>query len=105
MEGSGRPGERNAGRGWRARAAAVEQAAGTAAVEQAARSAAVEQAAPTGRTAAAERTAGTSAAELELVAVAAIVCPASYLTSWRKGGQKSPASAVKAWNRKHGCKA
>jgi murein DD-endopeptidase MepM/ murein hydrolase activator NlpD len=34
-----------------------------------------------------------------------VVWPATYLTSWRKGGQKSPSSAVKAWNSKHGCKA
>jgi murein DD-endopeptidase MepM/ murein hydrolase activator NlpD len=34
-----------------------------------------------------------------------VVWPASYLTSWRKGGQKSPAAAVKSWNAKHRCKA
>ncbi|BEL08338.1 hypothetical protein Q0Z83_065290 [Actinoplanes sichuanensis] len=34
-----------------------------------------------------------------------VVWPASYLTSWRKGGAKSPAAAVKAWNTKHKCKA
>jgi murein DD-endopeptidase MepM/ murein hydrolase activator NlpD len=34
-----------------------------------------------------------------------VVWPAAYLTSWRKGGHKSPASAVKAWKSKHGCKA
>ena len=33
-----------------------------------------------------------------------VVWPASYLTSWRKGGQKSPAAAVKAWNKKKNCK-
>ncbi|MFC4069158.1 M23 family metallopeptidase [Actinoplanes subglobosus] len=34
-----------------------------------------------------------------------VVWPASYLTSWRKGNQKSPVKAVKAWNAKHNCKA
>ncbi|GIE75169.1 hypothetical protein Aph02nite_11190 [Actinoplanes philippinensis] len=34
-----------------------------------------------------------------------VVWPATYLTSWRKGGQKSPAAAVKSWNAKHKCKA
>ncbi|MDI6097384.1 M23 family metallopeptidase [Actinoplanes sp. NEAU-A12] len=34
-----------------------------------------------------------------------VVWPATYLTSWRKGGQKSPAAAVKAWNKKKNCKA
>ncbi|WP_229070046.1 M23 family metallopeptidase [Actinoplanes sp. DH11] len=34
-----------------------------------------------------------------------VVWPAKYLTSWRKGGQKSPAAAVKAWKKKHNCKA
>jgi len=33
-----------------------------------------------------------------------VVWPAKYLTSWRKGGKKSPTSAVKAWNKKHRCK-
>jgi murein DD-endopeptidase MepM/ murein hydrolase activator NlpD len=30
-----------------------------------------------------------------------VVWPAKYLTSWRKGGQRSPAAAVKAWQKKH----
>ncbi len=34
-----------------------------------------------------------------------VVWPAKYLSSWRKGGQKSPAAAVQAWNKKHRCKA
>jgi murein DD-endopeptidase MepM/ murein hydrolase activator NlpD len=34
-----------------------------------------------------------------------VVWPYSYLSSWRKGGQKSPVAAVKAWSKKHGCKA
>lgn len=34
-----------------------------------------------------------------------VVWPASYLTSWRKGGQKSPAKAVAAWKKKNNCKA
>ncbi|MEV6598590.1 peptidoglycan DD-metalloendopeptidase family protein [Actinoplanes sp. NPDC051346] len=34
-----------------------------------------------------------------------VVWPATYLSSWRKGGKKSPAAAVKAWNNKHHCKA
>ncbi|BFU41842.1 M23 family metallopeptidase [Krasilnikovia sp. MM14-A1004] len=34
-----------------------------------------------------------------------VVWPATYLTSWRKKGQKSPVAAVKAWNRTHHCKA
>jgi murein DD-endopeptidase MepM/ murein hydrolase activator NlpD len=34
-----------------------------------------------------------------------VVWPYTYLASWRKGGQKSPVAAVKAWNKKHGCKA
>ncbi|MEU4688989.1 M23 family metallopeptidase [Actinoplanes sp. NPDC023714] len=34
-----------------------------------------------------------------------VVWPAKYLTSWRKGGNKSPAAAVKAYKKKHGCKA
>ncbi|MFC7531925.1 M23 family metallopeptidase [Actinoplanes sp. GCM10030250] len=34
-----------------------------------------------------------------------VVWPAKYLTSWRKGGQKSPAAAVRTWNKKHNCKA
>ncbi|MBW6433547.1 M23 family metallopeptidase [Actinoplanes hulinensis] len=34
-----------------------------------------------------------------------VVWPASYLTSWRKGGRKSPVKAVATWNRKNNCKA
>ncbi|BAL89216.1 putative M23-family peptidase [Actinoplanes missouriensis 431] len=34
-----------------------------------------------------------------------VVWPAKYLTSWRKGGQKSPVAAVKAYQKKKGCKA
>ncbi|SDT51741.1 M23 family metallopeptidase [Actinoplanes derwentensis] len=34
-----------------------------------------------------------------------VVWPASYLTSWRKGGEKSPAKAVAAWKKKNNCKA
>ncbi|MEU4564543.1 M23 family metallopeptidase [Actinoplanes sp. NPDC023936] len=34
-----------------------------------------------------------------------VVWPAKYLTSWRKGGHKSPAAAVKAYQKKKGCKA
>ncbi|GAA1638056.1 M23 family metallopeptidase [Actinoplanes couchii] len=34
-----------------------------------------------------------------------VVWPASYLTSWRKGGQKNPATAVAAWKKKNNCKA
>ncbi|WP_328467916.1 M23 family metallopeptidase [Actinoplanes sp. NBC_00393] len=34
-----------------------------------------------------------------------VVWPAKYLTSWRKGGQKSPVAAVQAWQKKHRCKA
>ncbi|MEV6303342.1 M23 family metallopeptidase [Actinoplanes sp. NPDC051861] len=34
-----------------------------------------------------------------------VVWPAKFLTSWRKDGQKSPASAVRTWNKKHNCKA
>ncbi|HWS38558.1 MAG TPA: M23 family metallopeptidase [Actinoplanes sp.] len=34
-----------------------------------------------------------------------VVWPASYLTSWRKGGQKNPAKAVAAWKKKNNCKA
>ncbi|BCY15388.1 M23 family metallopeptidase [Actinoplanes sp. L3-i22] len=34
-----------------------------------------------------------------------VIWPYSYLASWRKGGQKSAVSAVKAWQKKHGCKA
>lgn len=34
-----------------------------------------------------------------------VVWPAAYLSSWRKGGQKSPVVAVRAWQKKHACKA
>jgi murein DD-endopeptidase MepM/ murein hydrolase activator NlpD len=34
-----------------------------------------------------------------------VVWPYSYLASWRKGNQKSPVAAVKAWKKKHNCKA
>ncbi len=34
-----------------------------------------------------------------------VVWPAGYLTSWRKGGQKSPVKAVAAWKKKNNCKA
>ncbi|GAB1695056.1 M23 family metallopeptidase [Krasilnikovia sp. M28-CT-15] len=34
-----------------------------------------------------------------------VVWPASYLTSWRKKGQKSPVAAVVAWKKKHHCSA
>ncbi|GAB1643630.1 hypothetical protein KRMM14A1259_40530 [Krasilnikovia sp. MM14-A1259] len=34
-----------------------------------------------------------------------VVWPATYLTSWRKKGQKSPVAAVTAWNKKHHCSA
>ncbi|WP_425487238.1 M23 family metallopeptidase [Micromonospora maritima] len=32
-----------------------------------------------------------------------VVWPAPYLNSWRKGGNRSPAAEVTAWQRKHGC--
>ncbi|GAA2650399.1 M23 family metallopeptidase [Paractinoplanes durhamensis] len=34
-----------------------------------------------------------------------VVWPATYLTSWRKGGQKSPVATVKSWKSAHNCKA
>ncbi|WP_232344144.1 MULTISPECIES: M23 family metallopeptidase [Actinoplanes] len=34
-----------------------------------------------------------------------VVWPYSYLASWRKGNQKSPVAAVKAWKKKNNCKA
>jgi peptidoglycan LD-endopeptidase LytH len=34
-----------------------------------------------------------------------VVWPYSYLSSWRKGGQKSPVAAVKAWQKSSNCKA
>ncbi|MEU7907928.1 M23 family metallopeptidase [Actinoplanes sp. NPDC049118] len=34
-----------------------------------------------------------------------VVWPATYLTSWRKKGGKSPVSAVAAWKKTHDCKA
>ncbi|WP_433385970.1 M23 family metallopeptidase [Actinoplanes sp. CA-142083] len=34
-----------------------------------------------------------------------VVWPATYLTSWRGGGQKSPVATVAAWKRSHNCKA
>ena len=34
-----------------------------------------------------------------------VVWPATYLSSWRKGGQKSPTPAVKAWQKKRHCRA
>jgi murein DD-endopeptidase MepM/ murein hydrolase activator NlpD len=34
-----------------------------------------------------------------------VVWPATYLTSWRGGGQKSPVATVAAWKRAHNCKA
>jgi murein DD-endopeptidase MepM/ murein hydrolase activator NlpD len=32
-----------------------------------------------------------------------VIWPAPYLTSWRGGGNRGPAAAVAAWQRKHGC--
>jgi murein DD-endopeptidase MepM/ murein hydrolase activator NlpD len=32
-----------------------------------------------------------------------VVWPARYLDSWRKGGSRSPAAEVVAWQREHGC--
>ncbi|MGC4895164.1 M23 family metallopeptidase [Micromonospora sp. DT31] len=32
-----------------------------------------------------------------------VVWPAPYLTSWRKGGNRSPVTEVSAWQRAHGC--
>ncbi|MGK5679688.1 M23 family metallopeptidase [Actinoplanes sp. URMC 104] len=34
-----------------------------------------------------------------------VVWPYSYLSSWRKGGSKSPVATVSAWKRSHNCKA
>ncbi|HWS35842.1 MAG TPA: M23 family metallopeptidase [Actinoplanes sp.] len=34
-----------------------------------------------------------------------VVWPYSYLASWRKGGQKSPVTAVQAWEKESDCKA
>nr|WP_296073422.1 M23 family metallopeptidase [uncultured Actinoplanes sp.] len=34
-----------------------------------------------------------------------VVWPYTYLTSWRKGGQKSPVAEVASWTRAHHCKA
>ena len=34
-----------------------------------------------------------------------VVWPADYLTSWRNGGNKSPAAKVAAWERKNDCEA
>lgn len=34
-----------------------------------------------------------------------VVWPAKYLSSWRKGGQKSPVAAVNKWQKKHHCRA
>jgi murein DD-endopeptidase MepM/ murein hydrolase activator NlpD len=34
-----------------------------------------------------------------------VIWPATYLTSWRKKGQKSPVATVAAWKRAHDCKA
>ncbi|MEU4562547.1 M23 family metallopeptidase [Actinoplanes sp. NPDC023936] len=34
-----------------------------------------------------------------------VIWPATFLTSWRKGGQKSPVATVEAWEKKNGCKA
>ncbi|MEU6203229.1 M23 family metallopeptidase [Micromonospora musae] len=32
-----------------------------------------------------------------------VIWPARYLDSWRKGGNRAPASEVTAWQRRHGC--
>ncbi|MFG2055275.1 M23 family metallopeptidase [Micromonospora sp. NPDC048930] len=32
-----------------------------------------------------------------------VIWPAPYLDSWRKGGNRGPATEVAAWQRKHGC--
>ncbi|WP_373293235.1 M23 family metallopeptidase [Micromonospora sonchi] len=32
-----------------------------------------------------------------------VVWPAPYLDSWRKGGNREPATEVAAWHRRHGC--
>jgi murein DD-endopeptidase MepM/ murein hydrolase activator NlpD len=34
-----------------------------------------------------------------------VIWPATYLTSWRKGGSKSPVKTAKAWAKSHNCKA
>ncbi|AGZ46635.1 M23 family metallopeptidase [Actinoplanes friuliensis] len=34
-----------------------------------------------------------------------VVWPATYLTSWRKNGNKSPAAKVASWKKAHNCKA
>jgi hypothetical protein len=34
-----------------------------------------------------------------------VIWPATYLKSWRKGGQKSPVATVEAWAKKNDCKA
>jgi murein DD-endopeptidase MepM/ murein hydrolase activator NlpD len=34
-----------------------------------------------------------------------VVWPATYLTSWRKNGNKSPAAKVTSWKKAHNCKA
>ena len=34
-----------------------------------------------------------------------VVWPATFLTSWRGGGQKSPVATVAAWKRSHNCQA
>ncbi|MET3428238.1 murein DD-endopeptidase MepM/ murein hydrolase activator NlpD [Actinoplanes tereljensis] len=34
-----------------------------------------------------------------------VVWPATFLTSWRKSGQKSPVATVKSWKSAHNCKA
>ncbi|MEV8509300.1 M23 family metallopeptidase [Actinoplanes sp. NPDC051475] len=34
-----------------------------------------------------------------------VVWPATFLTSWRKGGSKSPVATVKAWKAAHNCQA
>nr|WP_236718568.1 M23 family metallopeptidase [Actinoplanes sp. TFC3] len=34
-----------------------------------------------------------------------VIWPATYLTSWRKGGSKSPVKTVQSWAKSHNCKA
>ncbi|WP_433827641.1 M23 family metallopeptidase [Actinoplanes sp. CA-015351] len=34
-----------------------------------------------------------------------VIWPATFLKSWRKGGQKSPVSTVESWEKKNDCKA
>ncbi|BBH65187.1 hypothetical protein ACTI_18720 [Actinoplanes sp. OR16] len=34
-----------------------------------------------------------------------VIWPATFLKSWRKGGQKSPVATVEAWEKKNDCKA